>query len=41
MMIKTPSDDDNKKEEKQLELEVKKAGPFHTAEIVYLKKLKI
>ena len=38
---KTPSDDDNKKEEKQLELEVKKAGPFHTAEIVYLKKLKI
>jgi WD40 repeat protein len=38
---KTPSDDENKKEEKQLELEVKKVGPFHTAEIVYLKEMKI
>lgn len=37
---KTPSDDDNKKEEKQLELEVRKIGPFHTSEIVYLKELK-
>ena len=37
---KTPSDDENKKEEKQLELEVKKVGPFHTSEVIYIKELK-
>jgi len=37
---KTPSEDDKQKEEKQLELDIKTIGPFHTSEIVYLKELK-
>lgn len=36
---KTPSDDEDKKEEKQLDLEVKSIGPFHTSEVVYIKEM--
>ena len=37
---KTPSDDENQKEEKQLDIQSSKAGPFHTSEIIYMKELK-
>lgn len=37
---KTPSDDENKKQEKLLEIDVQKIGPFHTSEIIYIKELR-